>query len=213
MVYRNLSNRHLIAKVMPAKQSKLWQPTWLQNDNEATVLEKLIHLPFLPRVHHHDKNLQFINNWGELDFMDVLVLDRLGSDLQQAAAEVCLADYLEAYCAALWAMMRMVEFDVVVPDPHPYNCALILDSTKLAIPCDFGDGAPATTKTLRKALKSFFAGYKRMVTSAFGAGLGSKWSVLASHIAGAEVPLSSSWVYRGSKLKWGTGATSSRGTV
>ena len=140
MLYASLRNPNVVAKVMPAKSSKLWQPGWTQNVTEAASLRKLESFNLAPRVHHHHHlELRFVNRWGETDTMDVLVLDRLGHDLKKAAEIISFPDYVEAFVSALWAIAKMAKFDYVVPDPHPYNVSLVFGSTTLALPCDYGE--------------------------------------------------------------------------
>ena len=197
MVYANQQNPHIIAKVMPARASALWKPTWTQNATEAACLERMEKVSFSPNVHYHDEAFPFVNLWHEADVMDVLVVDRLGIDLQQAATDISFSDYVEAYCAALWAIAKMTDLGMIVPDPHPYNCSLLLDNTKLALPCDFGEATDASTPVVRKALKSFFAGFKHMASTVYGANIGQDWEDLPYHISHATHPLSVDWVMHG----------------
>ena len=58
-------------------------------------------------------------------------------DLQAAAKVLCLRDYVNAYKGALWALKRMLELGVSIPDPHPYNLSM-MPAGRLAVPCDYG---------------------------------------------------------------------------
>ena len=58
-------------------------------------------------------------------------------DLQAAAKVLCLRDYVNAYKAALWALRRMLELGVSIPDPHPYNLSM-MPAGRFAVPCDYG---------------------------------------------------------------------------
>ena len=95
----------------------------------------------------------------------------------------------------------MANLDVVVPDPHPYNCSLVLGSTRLAIPCDYGEGARTTPVVLKRSLRSFFAGFQHMGTTSYGASVDAQaWEALRSHIIRAETPLSQEWLQHGCSL-------------
>ena len=58
-------------------------------------------------------------------------------DLQTASSVLSLQEYIVAYKAALWALRRMLELGVAIPDPHPYNLSMEAVGGR-AVPCDFG---------------------------------------------------------------------------
>ena len=58
-------------------------------------------------------------------------------DLQAAAKVLCLSDYISAYKSARWALRRLLELGVAIPDPHPYNLSMEAVGGR-AVPCDFG---------------------------------------------------------------------------
>ena len=58
-------------------------------------------------------------------------------DLQDAARELNLQEYVDAYKSALWALRHMLLLGVAIPDPHPYNWSM-MPAGKLAVPCDYG---------------------------------------------------------------------------
>ena len=64
-------------------------------------------------------------------------------DLQAAAKVLCLSDYISAYKAALWALRRMLELGVAIPDPHPHNLSMEAVGGR-AVPCDFGLRMPSS---------------------------------------------------------------------
>ena len=132
---------------------------------------------------------QFVNKWNQLDIMDVLFVTKLGSDLQTAARSVHLGAYSRAYKAALWATKIFAEHDVVVTDPHPYNCSLYALRQDLALPCDFGSAAGASTAAVRKSLKALCAGFKSMVRETHGIDLDAAWPTVAARISSAELPI------------------------
>ena len=197
MVYDNTCDPSLIAKVMPGRRSGLWQPDWVQNKTEANTLRALEGLPFAPRLVAHEEDFAFVNKWDTFDYMDIIVVDRLGSDLQQAANEVSFRDFVAAYSSGLWAIGMMAKQGIVVPDPHPYNCALIAGSSRLALPCDFGEATTATVATLKKSVKNLFAGFAHMASTAYCVDVGSLMNEVGHHVAGIECPPSDEWIKRG----------------
>ena len=87
------------SKVMPAKTSQYWREGWDQNCVEATALEKLRSVAFAPVVFDHF-TYEFTNKWCQDDAMDVLIVSKLGQDLQTAACTVPLDAYCKAYVLA-----------------------------------------------------------------------------------------------------------------
>ena len=180
MLYRSVRRPELVAKVMPSQRSNIWREGWDQNSKEARILGQLSNIWFVPKVHAHDECFAFINKWGEPDTMDVLVMDSLGQDLQKAAEALSAHEYLEAYCSCLWAVSKFSTEGVVVHDPHPFNCCLMADERRLALPCDFGECSPPTTTILRKSLKHLLNGLKNMASSHYGVTMGMHdiWSLI-----------------------------------
>lgn len=193
MVYECAARPEAIAKVMPAQSSPYWRDGWTQNSTEANALAKVQSVPFAPRIYDHFEHV-FVNRWNQTDIMDILVLTKLGPDLQTAASSVPLDKYCKAYKAALWATKIFAEQDVVVVDPHAYNCSLYGDKLDLALPCDFGGATSASTATARKSLKALCGGFLKMVREAHGIDLSAAWPGVAARISSAELPLQSNIV-------------------
>ena len=188
MIYECATRPTAIAKVMPAEASPHWKAGWDQNAKEAEALTKLRGIKFAPKVFEHFAH-HFTNKWHQPDVMDVLFVSRLGSDLQTAANSSTLSAYCKAYRSALWATKIFAEADVVVTDPHPYNCSLHGDRGDLALPCDFGSATAASTAAVRKSLKALCLGFKRMVREVHGVDLDGAWTGLGARIAAVELPL------------------------
>jgi hypothetical protein len=138
MVYFGGPDDSLAAKVMPASSSKHWRVGWDQNDVERNALETLaMRLSYTPRVIFAG-DVEFVNTWGEQDVMNVLVVERLGSDLEAAKSYMTPRQYCCAYSSVFKSMQAMASCGVSVPDPHPYNCSVLAPGQLHAIPCDFG---------------------------------------------------------------------------
>lgn len=188
MVYQCEAHPEVVAKVMPAKASPYWREGWDQNSMEAAALAKVRDIPFAPRVFGHFEQ-DIVNKWNQADKLDVLCVTKLGSDLQTAIRCVSLEAYCKAYKAALWATKIFAEHDVIVADPHPYNCSLYRDRHDLALPCDFGSASGASVTALRKSLKALCAGFKSMVREAYGIDLTASWPSVAARISTVELPI------------------------
>ena len=195
MVYASELRPDVIAKVMPANSSRHWRPSWDQNRTEAASLLKLIWLDAAPEVFSH-RDVPFMNKWSEVDIMDVLVVGKLGPDLQEAAELVSFEDYTNAYWTATNAIEQMAARDVVVLDPHPYNCSLEFGSTSRALPCDFGECVATTTAALRKSLKNLFHGYRQVAKTTYGRDLTAEWATFSTYVVYAEHPLNSEFRIR-----------------
>ena len=190
MIYECAARPQAIAKVMPAQSSPHWREGWDQNSVEAAALGKLRSVPFAPVVFDHFTQ-EFANKWGQQDFVDVLIVSKLGQDLQTAAYAVPLDAYCKAYKAAVWATSIFAAQDVVVTDPHPYNVALYPGKQDLALPCDFGSATSASTASVRKSLRALCAGFLKGVREAHGIELDdSAWPDVAARIASVDVPMS-----------------------
>ena len=77
-------------------------------------------------------------------------------DLQAAARELNLQEYVDAYKSALWALRHMLLLGVAIPDPHPYNLSM-MPAGKLCVPCDYGllmpsSGCEMVFRTSQKCL-------------------------------------------------------------
>ena len=188
MIYECATRPQAVAKVMPSTTSQYWREGWDQNCAEAAALEKLRNVPFAPVVFDHFTH-EFTNKWCQRDAMDVLVVSKLGLDLQTAANSVPLDAYCKAYKAALWATSIFAASDVVVTDPHPYNCALYPGKQDLALPCDFGAVSVSTAAAVKKSLKALCAGFSKSVREAHGIDLAAAWPGVAARIASVELPL------------------------
>ena len=158
----------LFAKAMPGTQSVLWKKTWLQNQNEKEALHHLKNICFVPKVVARYENLSFINTFGQSDFMDVLIVTRLGDDLQTCARTFTAKEYGEAYCSAFRAIRAIAEEGLVVPDPHPHNVAVISQSDRRAVPCDLGECQRVSTKVLKSSLKKLVQGFDYELEKHYG---------------------------------------------
>ena len=192
MVYRSVQRPNVVAKVMPAQASLLWKQDWKQNDNEAAALAKAQHLWFMPKIHEHNTNFNFVNKWGEPDVMNILIVDKMGPDMKSAAEFLLLSEYVESYCSALWAMSKLVDAGMVVPDPHPYNCSLIAGSRTRALPCDFGECTEATTPGIRKSLDNLLKGFKKQVLSSYK--IEAVTVEVTQLVSMADIPLTQEWL-------------------
>ena len=188
MLYVSQRHPSIVAKVMPARSSKHWKPSWVQNRVEADSLRKLASLDSVPHVYSHG-DIPFVNTWGEMDVMDVLVVDKLGPDLQAAATKLDFVDFSNAYLSTVHAIEGMAHLDVVVPDPHPYNCSLLLGSNQDALPCDFGAAVPTSSGAIRKSLKNLFGGFRNLAQTSYGMDTSTQWENLAHFVSHAEMPL------------------------
>jgi hypothetical protein len=110
----------------------------------------------------------FINAYGEVDRLNLLVVTKLGDDMQVAAGKVECGTYVEAYRSALWALRHMLHLGVVMPDPHPYNLAMVGDGSTLALPCDFGNTGSPSEKCTHSLLAKLFNGFILQMGKAYG---------------------------------------------
>ena len=106
-----------------------------------------------PRVLEYLDDVQFENTWGEMDCMSLLVVSRLGKDLEELAGSVDLSSYGQAYAAALHALRHILKLGVSVPDPHPCNLALEHGGSSRAVPCDYGSMSVVSEVNTHKLLK------------------------------------------------------------
>ena len=188
MIYECATRPQAVAKVMPATTSQNWREGWDQNCVEAAALNQMRSVSFAPTVFEHFTH-EFTNKWCQRDTMDVLMVSKLGPDLQTAASTVPLKAYCHAYKAALWAIKVFAEHDVVVSDPHPYNCSLYPGKQHLALPCDFGSATSASTCSVRKSLKALCGGFLKSVRDVHGIDLTAAWPSVAARVASVELPM------------------------
>jgi len=186
MLYFCPSDAQLAGKVMPARQSVHWSEGWTQNavEREQNAVErealtKLAEVGFVPRV-LYAQEVPFENTWGQMDVMDVLVVTRLGCDMEKAAEWMNPSQFCRAYSAAMYAMKHMAAHDVIVPDPWPYNLALVRDGDDRALPCDFGGCVSASDAGMRQALKKLFKGFRYTH-------LDTEWEAIAYDVGAATV--------------------------
>ena len=156
-----------VAKVMPSRRSIHWKEGYEQNEVEFEALSKLQSLEGAPKIFVYEESAAFINVCGQIDFANLLVVSKLGQDLQAAAGQINLREYITAYEAALWALRHMLELGVVVPDPHPYNLAMERDGGR-ALPCDFGSTEVVSEKRTHSLLKKFFNGFNLELRRCYG---------------------------------------------
>ena len=83
MMYLCANRPDVIAKLMPSPWSQYYELGWVQNKNEAECLRSLCSLTFIPKDHAH-YDFTFANSFGFEDSMNVLLVDRLGMDLEDA---------------------------------------------------------------------------------------------------------------------------------
>ena len=152
-----------VAKVMPAEKSIYWVDGWVQNEVEHNFLRRLEKCIGVPRIWVYAKEVPFVNDYGHEDFLNLLIVSKLGYDMQTAAGTLEWNDYLAAYQGALKALRCMLQLGVVVPDPHPYNLAVVRElagESPFALPCDYGSAERLSgEKQTHKMLKNFFNGF------------------------------------------------------
>ena len=68
-----------VAKVMPAITSKNWKEGYDQNEREYAALKQVESFAGAPRVLSYDKDVAFVNNWGERDTINILIVGKLGN--------------------------------------------------------------------------------------------------------------------------------------
>ena len=138
------------------------------------VLLKLKDCAAVPRVLFYADNVQFVNAHGEVDHLNLLVVTKLGDDLQVAARKIDCRAYVEAYRSALWALRRILHLGVVMPDPHPYNLAMEGGGGTRALPCDFGSTGSPSEKVTHALLGKLFKGFIWQMEEAYA--IESRWN-------------------------------------
>ena len=68
-----------VAKVQPAVTSAHWKDGYDQNEIEYTALKKAESFGGAPRVISYEEHVTFFNTWGEIDYMNILVVSKLGN--------------------------------------------------------------------------------------------------------------------------------------
>lgn len=92
-----------VAKLMPSRASVHWREGYDQNKVEYEVLNKLQSFVTAPNVLFYAQKVPFLNAFGCVDFLNVLIVTKLGEDFQVAASRLAPLAYIEAYESALWA--------------------------------------------------------------------------------------------------------------
>ena len=100
--------------------------------------------------------------------MDILIVTRLGEHLQTCAKSFASRDFGISYCSALWAIRAVASCGQVVPDPYPYNLAVISSEDKRALPCDFGDCTVLESSVFKKSLLKLVDGFAHEMQRNFG---------------------------------------------
>ena len=162
---------YCVAKIMPARISRNWNDGWDQNKTEHEVLHKLEKFKAAPRILFYAEQVPFYNASGDVDYLNLLLVSKLGDDMQAAAGKLDLTSFVAAYKAALWALHHMLKLGVVVPDPHPYNLALEAGGTARALPCDYGSTTLVTEKGTHSLLKKLFKGFEFELQRSYGVAL------------------------------------------
>jgi len=68
-----------MAIVQPARRSVHWNEDHEQNETEYTALKALESFAGAPRVLSYDREVVIFNEWGEKDFMNILIVSKLGN--------------------------------------------------------------------------------------------------------------------------------------
>ena len=66
-----------VAKIMPSRNSQHWKEGYDQNETEHVVLLKLQEFSAAPRVLFYSDTVSFVNNWGQEDYMSVLIVTKI----------------------------------------------------------------------------------------------------------------------------------------
>jgi hypothetical protein len=83
-----------VAKVMPSRRSIHWKEGYEQNEVEFEALRKLQSLEGAPKIFVYEESAAFINVCGQIGFANLLVVSKLGQDLQAAAGQINLREYI-----------------------------------------------------------------------------------------------------------------------
>jgi len=65
--------------VQPARSSTNWKEGYEQNQLEYDALMKLQSFPGTPRVISYEKEITVVNQWGQRDTMNLLIVSKLGN--------------------------------------------------------------------------------------------------------------------------------------
>ena len=87
-------------------------------------------------------------------------MEKMGPDLSELGALVDAGIFKKLLESCALGILEMAALDVVVQDPHPYNCAVCGTNEGRAAPCDFGECVGRSDKALRGSLKRLMQGYK-----------------------------------------------------
>ena len=68
-----------VAKVQPAVTSVHWREGYNQNEVEQEALQRVKSFPGACRVLGYYPVVRFFNKWGEEDFMNILIVSKLGN--------------------------------------------------------------------------------------------------------------------------------------